>query len=100
MRLEDEVKMRVEWSRVLEVFAFDRCDPLADDREICVGFRYGEDGSCWWVSEEAFAYRKLLEVLPEKFPGIRDSWRRELTFPLVPPKRLTLWGEPLSAEKS
>eukprot|EP01034_Spumella_vulgaris_P011901 gene11901-15141_t len=48
VRLRDEVKMRVEWVRVLE------------------------DGSNWWVGEETFGYAELLQILPEKFPGIRE----------------------------
>lgn len=91
VRAGDQVVMRGDWVRVKEVFIFIRDMVLSD--EICIGFRYEPDGTCWWVGERAVGYAELVAALPEKFPGIKTDWSREKSLGPAASNRVTLWGE-------
>jgi hypothetical protein len=80
----------LEWTAVLEVFAFKE-DVFAHDI-ICIGFRTDETGSHWKVDEECEGYKDLLDYLPCVFPGIRKDWFSDVAFPAFKPCMASLWG--------
>jgi len=85
-----EKPVRASWAQVLEVFAY-KDDRLTFD-DICVGFRFEEDGSHWWVSEDYVGYEALMDELKKRFPGIRTDWFAEVSSPAFARNRTTLWG--------
>jgi hypothetical protein len=91
--LEDEKpKVRAEWSRVREIFAYK--DDLWSYDEICIGFRFNDAGDYWWVGESYIGYREFRENLKVRFPEILTDWFSDVAFPAFAQNRTTLWGVP------
>jgi len=91
----ERICARVEWSKVLEVFAYK--EDLWDYDEILVGFRIHEDGTIAAVSEECAGYQALLDSLGQFLPGIRTDWFSEVAFPAFALNMTTLWTKQGSA---
>jgi hypothetical protein len=91
---QEQRKVSVPWSTVVEVFAY-KVDLFSID-EICLGSRIDAAGTHEWVSEEFIGYRVFLEELGRRFPGIRTGWFSDVAFPAFAENRTTLWGEPWS----
>lgn len=89
---ESEIRARVSWSQIIEIFAY-KMDLFTVD-EICIGFRLDESGTHYWVSEEFLGYKEFIEQLRISFPGIREDWFAEVAFPAFIENRTTLWGQP------
>ena len=86
-------EFRCDWVSVREIFAY-KIDLFSVD-EICVGFRFDDAGTYWWVGESYTGYQALLDELPRRFQGIKTDWIREVAFPAFIENRTTLWGEAL-----
>jgi hypothetical protein len=87
----DKTLARVAWSEILEIFAYKEDRFTFDD--ICLGFRVGEDGTFWMVSEDFVGYKELVAELERRFSGIRTDWFSDVAFPAFVPNRTTLWGQ-------
>jgi hypothetical protein len=90
--LKEEVKGRVLWASVVEIYAFKR-DFFAID-EICLGFRCDETGFDEWAGEEDIGYAALQKEVERRFSGIRTDWFQEVAVPAFQMNRTTLWGVP------
>ncbi len=91
---DDNIQVHGRWSDVREVFAYK--DDLFSYDEICVGLRYSEDGSFWWVGEEHIGSQLFMEELKTHFPGMRQDGFSEVAIPAFAYNRMNLWGEPWS----
>ncbi len=94
---EEKQPVRADWLSVKEVFAY-KDDLFAYD-EICVGFRFDDAGAYWWVGEDYVGYKKFVEELKSRFPGIKTDWFSEVAFPPFLQNRTTLWGTSQSQPK-
>jgi hypothetical protein len=79
------------WAMVKEVFAFKQDRITFDD--ICIGFRFSNDGSYWWVAEDYVGFEDFHQEVKRKFPGITQNWLAEVATPPFAENRTTLWGE-------
>lgn len=89
---------RVQWTEVLEIFAYK--DDLFSYDEIRIGFRFAADGSYQSVGEDFVGYRELLAKLTSRFAGFRENWVCDVAFPAFAANRTTLWGEPWAAPQT
>lgn len=84
-----EIVGRVDWSDVLEVFAYK--EDLGHFDTICVGFRTRDEGTLCLVSEDFIGYKELVAELERRFSGIRADWFAQVAFPAFAPNKTVLW---------
>jgi hypothetical protein len=89
---EEKQPVHADWLSVKEVFAYK--DDLFTYDEICVGFRFDDAGTYWWVGEDYVGYQQFIEELKGRFPGIKTDWFSQVAFPPFLQNRTTLWGTP------
>ena len=94
---EEKEKFSVQWSAVLEVYAY-VADLFSYD-EVCIGFRSESEERDVWVGEDDVGYEKLLKALPTHFSDIRTDWYSQVRGPAFVTNRTTLWGSPASDPK-
>lgn len=83
------VVSEVRWSDVEEVFAFKR-DLFSFDL-ICLGFRTADHHTICEVDEEFTGYKKLVDELKSRFPGLKTDWFAEVAFPAFKTNQTILW---------
>jgi len=75
------------WDKVDEIQTYKHDNFVTD--EICLAFVIGD--RLFEVSEEDQGFKQIMEVLPDRFPGLSESWYLDVMEPAFASNHRVLW---------